>query len=180
MSNTSSGSMGTHPALVQALSRSQQRQVKAGWVLFHGCVDSSQDTDLQGQRLLGSRKWLSEDAEYAVSYAYCNGAGAPLLWQCRLAVDATAFIARQPTLFEFAPWGTASPWEFPSAFERHAKAALQLDSSVIFLDHLQDDGRFREVLVPSPAANLIVEKIHRLPAGKQEAEAFARQLLLGR
>ena len=67
--------MTTHLPLVQALSRSQQHQVKAGRVLFHGCVDTSQDTDLQGQRLLGSRKWLSEDAEYAVSYAYCNGAG---------------------------------------------------------------------------------------------------------
>ena len=168
--------MTTYLPLVQALSRSQQHQFKAGRVLFHGCVDTSQDTDLHGRRLLGSRKWLSEDAEYAVSYAYCNGAGVPLLWECRLAVDATAFFARQPKLCEFAPWGASSPWEFPSGFERHAKAALGRDSPVIFLDHLQDDGRFREVLVPSPAANLIVETVHVLPAKKQEAEAFARQL----
>lgn len=176
MSNASSGSTATHPPLVQALSRSQQRPFKAGRVLFHGCVDTSQDTDLQGQRLIGSRKWLSEDAEYAVSYAYCNGSGVPLLWQCRLAVDATAFFARQPKLFEFAPWGSSSPWEFPSGFERHAKAALGRDSPVIFIDHLQDDGRFKEVLVPRPAVNLIVERVHRLPEAKQEAEAFARQL----
>jgi hypothetical protein len=168
--------MATHLPLVQALSRSQQHQVKAGRVLFHGCVDTSQDTDLQGQRLLGSRKWLSEDAEYAVSYAYCNGAGVPLLWECRLAVDATAFFARQPTLFAFAPWGASSPWEFPSGFERHAKAALGQNSPVIFLDHPQEDGRFKEVLVPSPAVSLIVDRVHRLPSAKQEAEAFARQL----
>lgn len=180
MNKTSSGSKATHLPLVDALSRSQQRPAKAGWVLFHGCVDTSQDTDLQGRRLLGSRKWLSEDAEYAVSYAYCNGAGVPLLWECRLAVDATAFVARQPTLFESAPWGPASPWEFPSAFERHARAALGNDSPVIFLDHLKDDGQFKEVLVPDPAANLIVARIHLLPADKQEAEAFARQLRRGR
>ena len=179
MSRHPNASAATYPTLVQALSRSQQVQIKAGRVLFHGCVDASQDIDLQGRLLLGSRKWLSEDSEYAVSYAYCNGAGVPLLWECRLAVDATAFIARQPTLFEFGPWGAASPGEFPSAFERHAKAALGRDSPVIFLDHLKDDGQFKEVLVPGPAANLTVARIHRLPAGKQEAEAFARQLLLG-
>lgn len=180
MSSTFSGSSSIHSSLVQALSRSQQRSVKAGLVLFHGCVDTSQDTDLQGRRLLGSRKWLSEDAEYAVSYAYCHGAGVPLLWECRLAVDATAFVARQQALCDFVPGAAFSPWAFPNAFERHAKAALGQDSPVILLDHLWDDGQFKEVLVPSPAASLIVERIHCLPADKQEGEAFARQLPVGR
>ena len=50
-----------------------------------------------------------------------------------------AFVGSQSKLFEFSPWGTASVYEFPDAFERHAKAALGQDLPVLFLDHLQED-----------------------------------------
>ena len=167
----------THMPLVKALSRCPQLQIKAGRVLFHGCGDLNRDIDVQSKRLLGTRKWLSEDPEYPVSYAYLERAGAPLLWECRLTLDAVAFVGSQSKLFEVSPWGTASIYEFPDAFERHAKAALGQDLPVLFLDHLQEDGLFRELLVPNPAANLAVEKIHHLVGSKKEAVAFALRLL---
>src|SRR5450830_1019329 len=56
--------------LVNELMTLKEGVLKEGTVLFHGCVENSLEVDIHGRKLTGTRKWLSQDFEYATDYAY--------------------------------------------------------------------------------------------------------------
>lgn len=167
-----------HPPLIDALSKFARTTLPVGTRLFHGARSRSPHTDLAGRTLLGSRKWASQSAKYAVSYAFVDeeGYGERHLWVCALAVDVPALQGGQGSLLPFSPWGAEFPWEFPNAFGMYASAIMGVAGPVALLDHPGNGGRFREVLLTCPAAAITVLDIVKLPNDKAASEnlAFAK------
>lgn len=164
-----------HPPLLAALHKFGQKKLSAGLKLFHGSRENSQNTDYVNRTLNGTRKWLSQSAEYAVSYAFVDPGdlGDRLLWVCELTQDVEALDGRQESLMSVSPWEHAFPWEFPNAFGTYANAVFGTEGPKVLLDHWQ--GKlYEEVLLTMPQAALRVIEVVKLPKEKSDAEYLAR------
>ena len=164
-----------HPPLLAALQAFNQSVLPAGTRLFHGSRERSPHTDRTAQKLTGTRKWLSQSAEYAVSYAYVDQTdlGARLLWVCELIADVPSLQGSQASLMQSSPWAHAFPWEFPNAFGSYANAIVPGLGPRALLDH-QKLALFREVLLTMPAQAIRIVEVIELPEEKHEAEALAK------
>lgn len=165
-----------HHPLLQELKAFERLELPSGTQLFHGCRERSLHTNRRTQLLDGQRKWLSQSAEYAVSYAYVDSAdlGAPLLWVCELAVNVPSLQGSQASLVSKSPWGYSFPWEFPNAFEYYVNSVLPGTGARALLDHGKDD-LYKEILLTMPAQTLRVVELIALPADKADAEALAKR-----
>jgi hypothetical protein len=163
-----------HAPLLQAMQAFRQGTVPAGTQLFHGSNVKSPYTDFANQSLQGTRKWLSQSAKYAVSYAFNSGdgLGAGLLWVCTLNFDVRFLAGSQSSLKAVSPWEGRFPWEFPNNFGRYAEAILGTSGPICLLDH-EDDGQFKEVLIVSHRDALQIVNVIQLPADKSAAERYA-------
>lgn len=170
------GNAPLHAPLLAALGRFERRTLPAGTLLFHGSRAGSPHTDAAGQRLMGTRKWFSEDAAYAVSYGFVDGNqfGEPLLWVCRTLNEIGALEGSQFGLRNTQPWGAAFPGKFPTHFADYASEILGGTGPYALLDH-HDGSRYGEVLVTSPEAAVEVLEVVQLPSVKIDAERFARK-----
>lgn len=163
-----------HAPLLQAMRAFRQGTFPAGTQLFHGSNVESPYTDFANQSLQGTRKWLSQSAKYAVSYAFNSGdgLGAGLLWVCTLKCDVPFLAGSQSSLKAVSPWEERFPWEFPNNFGWYAEAILNTHGPICLLDH-EDDGRFKEILIVSHQAVLEVVDMIQLPSEKSAAEKHA-------
>lgn len=164
-----------HAPLLQAMRAFRPGTLPAGMQLFHGSNVKSPYTDFANQSLQGTRKWLSESAEYAVSYAFNSGdgLGAGLLWVCTLKCDVPFLAGSQSSLKAVSPWDGQFPWQFPNNFGRYAEAILDTGGPICLLDH-EDHGRFNEVLIVSHQAVLQIVDVIQLPAEKSAAERYVQ------
>lgn len=165
-----------HTPLFQELKVFNQLELPSGTLLFHGCREKSPHTNPQAQLLDGSRKWLSQSAVYASSYAFVDSAdlGARLLWVCELAENVPSLQGSQASLVSKSPWGSSFPWDFPNAFVDYANAVLPGTGARALLDHRKGDI-YKEILLTMPAQALRVVRIIELPADKAVAEALAQK-----
>lgn len=164
-----------HTSLLAALRNFDKQKLSAGRKLFHGSREKSRHTDYMNQILSGSRKWLSESAEYAVSYAFVDPGdlGDRLLWVCELTQDVEALAGRQKSLIQVSPWKSDFPWSFPNNFGAYANEVFNAEGPKALLDHRQGD-LFMEVLLTMPETVLKVIEVVKLPEEKSDAERFAR------
>jgi plasmid fertility inhibition factor len=165
-----------HAPLLSALSKFKRAAIPAGTLLFHGGRSKSPHADPVARKLTGTRKWFSEDAEYAVSYSFVDGDqyGTPLLWVCRARHDIAALQGSQYGLLQSQPWGPAFPGTFPSQFVDYAGAILGSAGPFALLDH-HDGERYQEVLMTSPEDATHVVELIELPHSKAAAEQLARE-----
>jgi hypothetical protein len=153
-----------HQPLLDALRSFERTKLSKGMILFHGCNSSSAHTDCENHRLLGTRKWFSQDASYAVDYS-CSYSGLPdrkLLWVCEVKTEVPALFGSQFSLKSVSPWDGAFPWKFPSAYEEYARHILETDQSVALLDHKSGDI-FGEILITSPSEAIQVIEVREVP-----------------
>jgi hypothetical protein len=152
----------------------RQGTLPAGTLLFHGSNERSPHTDFANSSLLGTRKWFSQSAKYAVSYAFNSGdgLGGGLLWVCTLKCDVPFLAGSQSSLKTVSPWDGQFPWQFPDNFGRYAGTILDTHGPNCLLDH-EDDGRFKEILIVSHQAVLQVVNVIQLPSEKSAAEQYA-------
>ena len=164
-----------HLPLLAALRTFPQKKLPAGLKIFHGSREKSLYTNYVARTLNGTRKWLSQSAEYAVSYAFVDPGdlGDRLLWVCELTQDVEALDGRQKSLISVSPWGSAFPWKFPNAFGAYANAVFGANGPKVLLDHWQND-LCKEVLLTMPQAALQVIEVVKLPEDKSDAEYLAR------
>ncbi|PWE16089.1 hypothetical protein [Alcaligenes faecalis] len=164
-----------HLPLLAALRKFGQKKLPTSLKLFHGSRENSPSTDYVNRTLNGTRKWLSQSAEYAVSYAFTDSGdlGDRLLWVCELTQEVEALEGRQASLISVSPWGDMFPWEFPNAFGIYANAVFGTEGPKVLLDHRQDE-LYKEVLLTMPQAALQVIEIVKLPEDKSAAEYLAR------
>lgn len=166
-----------HKPLLGALSEFGQGVLPKGTRLFHGSRAESPHTNAKGRLLSGTRKWLSQSAEYAVSYAFVHQGdfGDRLLWVCELMADVPAFVGSQSALVRMSPWGASFPWKFPDSFVDYAQHLIPGGGPRALLDHRREFG-YGEVLLTEPSAALAVVDLRALPEDKREAERLALDL----
>lgn len=167
-----------HSPLLSALANFERTSLRASRLVFHGCAKDARDTDLNAQRLYGTRKWFSSDAEYASDYAgvYGGEADGGVLWICKIAKDIPALIGRQENLHGVAPWQPHEfPGRFPDEFEGYAQAVLGTTGSVAFLAYWKDVG-FKEILITSPDRAIEIFEIVKLPADIEKRKSLGRNL----
>ena len=87
-----------------------------GTRVFHGSLATSPHIDVPNKRLTGSRKWVTQDPQYAVYYAYLDDLGgnqSKLLCVCELRNDLPALAGSQYALSSTVAWGASFPSRFP-------------------------------------------------------------------
>lgn len=170
------------PELVTALAELPQVFIPKGTLLYHGCDELSQDTDVERKSLGGGRKWTSQSPLLAAEYGFYQlGTGdevgrRPLLWVSSLNRDVRGLFGSQRELHKLMPQGPDLPKVFPDLFNEHAKAALGAGNDYLFLDFYDtDSGQYREILVPNPMDLLGVHDVIELPLDKPTSRQFVRE-----
>lgn len=166
-----------HPPLLSALQAFERGLLPKGTQLFHGSRAQGPNTDPAARILIGTRKWLSQSAEYATSYAYYDDGrdlGSRLLWVCNLTTDVPYIRGHQASLVSASPWSNAFPFNFPNAFGAYASKIIPGGGPRALVDH-EEDGRFKEVLLTEPKLALCVVDVLELPESKAGAEQLARE-----
>jgi len=144
-------------------------------IIYHGSREFSPDTNFENRELLGTRKWLSDDQAYAVSYAFRDGhaeLGRPLLWKCRFKANIECLQGGQFALSQYSPWGSGFPWQFPNNFYKYAKKVQGEQQSYVLLDHLEND-KYGEILVALHNQLIEIVEVFVLPDDKDEAIKYA-------
>lgn len=144
-------------------------------IIYHGSREFSPHTDYENRKLLGDRKWLSDDQAYAVSYAFYDGnsdLGRPLLWKCRFKEHIECFEGSQFSLVQHSPWGSAFPLQFSNNFHLYAKEIQGEQCSYVLLDHLKND-KYGEILVAFHGQLIEIVDVFVLPDDKDEATKYA-------
>lgn len=155
--------------------------VPKGTRVFHGSLVTSPHIDVLNKRLTGSRKWVSQDPQYAVDYAYLDDRGgnhAKLLWVCELRNDLPALAGSQYALSSKVAWGASFPSRFPNEFADYARLIMPGTGPRALCDHPMQSKRigapiYREILVSEPLHALEVVAIIELPGRKDAARAMA-------
>lgn len=169
-----------HQPLLMAMQAFDVKILPAGTVLYHGSREFSRYTDYAQRKLLGTRKWLSQNAPYAAQYAFNdpdpNGVlGKRLFWICELTCDLQCLEGRQMSLSTVAPIHWNFPGDFPSNYATYATQILKLQptSPVALLDHFSD-SLYKEVLLAQHVAAISVRNVIELPVDKPAAEMLVR------
>lgn len=170
------------PELVTALAELPQVLIPRGTLLYHGCDELSQDTDVERESLGGGRKWTSQSPLLAAEYGFYQlgkgeeGGRKPLLWVSSLNRDVCGLVGSQRELHKLMPLGPDLPKVFPDLFNEHAKAALGAGNDYLFLDFYDtDSGQYREILVPKPLDLLGIHDVIELPLDKPTSRQFVRE-----
>ena len=163
-----------HTPLIQALQSFPKSTLPTGMQLFHGGRSKSPHCNETTKQLSGTRKWLSQSAEYAVSYAFndIGELGSHLLWVCELQIDIPSLEGSQFSLIQVSPWTSSFPWDFPNAFHEYAKTVIPGNGSRALLDH-KANNLFKEILITEPVVAIKVVDVVVLPQNKPAAEALA-------
>jgi hypothetical protein len=163
-----------HEPLLAALREFHPEQLPKDTWLFHGSRERSPHTDYANRQLKGSRKWFSQNLNYAVDYAFTDPGdyGKRLLWKCQLKEDVPCLKGRQSSLVKVSPWNDHFPWEFPNAFAAYAKSILDAPKFVGLLDHF-DENIYWEILIAGEFHDLIkVVEVIELPENKDDAKTL--------
>lgn len=157
--------------------------VPKGTRLFHGSLATSPHIDIPSKCLTGSRKWLTQDPQYAVDYAYLDDRGgnqSKLLWVCELRNDLPALAGSQYALSSTVAWGASFPSRFPNEFADYARLIIPGTGPRALCDHPMQSERlgvpiYREILISDPLHALEVVAIIELSGQKASARAMAAQ-----
>ena len=155
--------------------------VPKGTRVFHGSLATGPHIDVPNKRLTGSRKWVSQDPQYAVDYAYLDDPGdkhAKLLWVCELKHDLPALAGSQYALSSTVAWGASFPSRFPNEFADYARLIIPGTGPRALCDHPMPSKPigapiYREILVSDPLHALEVVTIIELSGSKDAARAMA-------
>lgn len=167
-----------HKPLLSALKSFKRSEMKKDTIFFHGSREHSQDVNLIEKSLLGTRKWFSEDAKYAVSYAFYGNEllGRPLLWKCKLKENIPSLIGKQFSLQNVSPWSLGLfANQFANSFADYGNLIFQSEGAVALLDHFTEN-RYEEILIGNHILVVEVLEVIVLPDKKELAEKFAETL----
>lgn len=164
-----------HDPLLKKLKKFKKHTLNSGAIIFHGSREFSLHTDYENRSLSGSRKWLSEDIEYAVNYAFYFATpqqGRPLLWMCKIKSDLECLKGSQDSLTHFSPWAGEFAYKFPNNFSKYA-TEIQGEKESYGLVDLLKNGKFKEILISPHKEILEVVDVLVLPNDKAKAKEVA-------
>lgn len=169
-----------HQPLLTALKLYPSTFLTVGTILFHGSREHSPETDYSGRSLTGTRKWFSQDAAYAVGYAFYGSnkpeLGQRLLWKCRVIAPIPSLIGSQFALFKQSGQDSSFPWKFPSLFGAYANEIFQNSGPSALLDHPRDEI-YKEILIASHRKVVEIIEVIVLPEDRDTADKIAAEIM---
>lgn len=140
-----------HTPLLNKIEKFKKQTLPKDLIIYHGCREFSSQTDYINKSLTGTRKWFSQDYDYACFYTRQDppSCGKKLIWKCRLKLELLCLEGSQNSLKDSTPWKESEfPDKFPNEYHHYAKKIINSDQTIGLLDHYVNNA-YREILIPN-------------------------------